>query len=333
MARTRHGTCTIRTWRRTARATSSSPTACSASRRSCPTCCTARPSPRARRCTTGSSSRTATRRLHQLLLVESGGGVAHLEGGGAAAGADGAGQRAARRCARLPLRTAAPQGYRGDAAPRRLRDELLRQAPRRAARCSAARAVLRADERDRRRRCARSGASSAAARRRVRWCCAGCAARLLGAGRARCVAAAERRRAGRAWRESTRCCAASRRCSRRTSLEHWKVADYARALAVTPTHLSRVVRAATGEPASRLIEVRLMREARRHLVYTQPERQDDRLRARLRRPGVLHAGLHAGAGDVAAGVSGEGVGVAGLLELRCAAGRRRRGIACRDNAG
>ena len=50
--------------------------------------------------------------------------------------------------------------------------------------------------------------------------------------------------------------------------EHWRVADYARALAVTPTHLSRVTRAATGEPASRLIDARVVREARRHLVYT-----------------------------------------------------------------
>jgi len=46
------------------------------------------------------------------------------------------------------------------------------------------------------------------------------------------------------------------------------VADCARALAVTPTHLSRVLRAATGQPASRLIEARLMREARRQLAYT-----------------------------------------------------------------
>lgn len=51
-------------------------------------------------------------------------------------------------------------------------------------------------------------------------------------------------------------------------LAHWKVADYARALSVSPTHLSRVVRAATGEPASRLIDVRVMREARRNLAYT-----------------------------------------------------------------
>jgi AraC family transcriptional activator of pobA len=51
-------------------------------------------------------------------------------------------------------------------------------------------------------------------------------------------------------------------------LQQWKVADYARALSVSPTHLSRVTRAATGESALRLIEARSMREARRHLAYT-----------------------------------------------------------------
>lgn len=51
-------------------------------------------------------------------------------------------------------------------------------------------------------------------------------------------------------------------------LEHWPVDRHARALAVSPTHLSRVLRAATGQPASRLIEARLMREARRQLAYT-----------------------------------------------------------------
>lgn len=50
--------------------------------------------------------------------------------------------------------------------------------------------------------------------------------------------------------------------------EHWKVADYARELAITPTHLSRVTRAETGLAASALIEARLMREARRALAYT-----------------------------------------------------------------
>ena len=51
-------------------------------------------------------------------------------------------------------------------------------------------------------------------------------------------------------------------------LDHPSVADCARELAVTPTHLSRVLRAATGQPASRWIEARLMREARRQLAYT-----------------------------------------------------------------
>jgi AraC family transcriptional regulator, transcriptional activator of pobA len=50
--------------------------------------------------------------------------------------------------------------------------------------------------------------------------------------------------------------------------EHPSVADCARALALTPTHLSRVLRAATGQAASRLIDARLMREARRQLAYT-----------------------------------------------------------------
>jgi len=51
-------------------------------------------------------------------------------------------------------------------------------------------------------------------------------------------------------------------------LEHWTVADYADALAVSPTHLTRICRAATGRPATRLIEERVVREARRNLVYT-----------------------------------------------------------------
>ena len=49
---------------------------------------------------------------------------------------------------------------------------------------------------------------------------------------------------------------------------HWRVADYARALAITPTHLSRVLRSATGVPASRLMDARLVREARRQLAFT-----------------------------------------------------------------
>lgn len=49
---------------------------------------------------------------------------------------------------------------------------------------------------------------------------------------------------------------------------HWPVARYARALNVTPTHLSRVMRAATGQPASAAITDRVIREARRNLAYS-----------------------------------------------------------------
>ena len=50
--------------------------------------------------------------------------------------------------------------------------------------------------------------------------------------------------------------------------EQWKVSDYAAALAISPTHLSRIARATTGRSASRLIEARALREARRYLAYT-----------------------------------------------------------------
>lgn len=51
-------------------------------------------------------------------------------------------------------------------------------------------------------------------------------------------------------------------------LEHWPVARYAGELKVTPTHLTRVVRETYGCPATHLIRDRMIREARRHLVYT-----------------------------------------------------------------
>ena len=51
-------------------------------------------------------------------------------------------------------------------------------------------------------------------------------------------------------------------------LKHWTVSDYATALSITPTHLSRLARAATGHAASHLILDRVIREARRNLVYT-----------------------------------------------------------------
>lgn len=50
--------------------------------------------------------------------------------------------------------------------------------------------------------------------------------------------------------------------------EHLPVAEYAAHLAVSPTHLSRVMRAATGKPASAAIEERVIREARRNLAYS-----------------------------------------------------------------
>ncbi len=51
-------------------------------------------------------------------------------------------------------------------------------------------------------------------------------------------------------------------------LEHLGVAEYADLLAVTPTHLSRIMRQATGQSASAAIEARLIREARRHLAFS-----------------------------------------------------------------
>ena len=49
---------------------------------------------------------------------------------------------------------------------------------------------------------------------------------------------------------------------------HWTVSQYAKALSISPTHLSRLTRAANGISALRMIEARLMREARRNLAYT-----------------------------------------------------------------
>lgn len=50
--------------------------------------------------------------------------------------------------------------------------------------------------------------------------------------------------------------------------EHWRVSAYAAALSISQTHLSRLTRRATGQSASRRIETRLLREARRMLIYT-----------------------------------------------------------------
>lgn len=50
--------------------------------------------------------------------------------------------------------------------------------------------------------------------------------------------------------------------------DHWTINQYARALAVSTTHLTRVTKQYTGLPASKLIEGRLIQEARRDLAYT-----------------------------------------------------------------
>lgn len=50
--------------------------------------------------------------------------------------------------------------------------------------------------------------------------------------------------------------------------DHMPVAGYARMLGVTPTHLTRIVRAVSGKPASQVIDDRIVQEARRNLVYT-----------------------------------------------------------------
>ncbi|MGR3760536.1 helix-turn-helix domain-containing protein [Roseobacteraceae bacterium NS-SX3] len=46
------------------------------------------------------------------------------------------------------------------------------------------------------------------------------------------------------------------------------LADYARELAVSPTHLNRIVHQAAGQSASQLLNERVLREARRMLIYT-----------------------------------------------------------------
>ena len=70
------------------------------------------------------------------------------------------------------------------------------------------------------------------------------------------------------------------------------MADYARALAVSATHLSRITRAATGRPASALIDERIMREARRYLVYTNQPVASITYALGFKRPGLLQPSVH-----------------------------------------
>lgn len=49
----------------------------------------------------------------------------------------------------------------------------------------------------------------------------------------------------------------------------WRAADYATALSITPGHLNRLCRAASGQSASRYIDTAVMTEASRLLAFTQ----------------------------------------------------------------
>ncbi|MCW5636356.1 MAG: helix-turn-helix domain-containing protein [Rubrivivax sp.] len=206
-------------------------------------------------------------RLHQLVFVEAGGGTAHLEG-------------EVLPLTPLSLVNVPPghvHGFRfapGTAGyvatlAEEMRDEVLAQAAE--ARRQLGRALLlRADAqvaplRATMRELWREFDGRAAARPLV---LRGLAGVLLGLA-ARLAAAAEEAAAAAAQAPESRLLQRFESLVEAHYAQHWKVADYARALAVTPTHLSRVVRAASGAPASTLIQLRLVREARRHLVYTQ----------------------------------------------------------------
>jgi AraC family transcriptional activator of pobA len=199
-------------------------------------------------------------RLHQLLLVESGAGVARLENGEQALG-------------RLALVNVPPGEVHGFSFERgtqgfvatmaeEMRDELLARDTE--VRRSLGQAqVLRADARVadlmRQIQAEFEGRESGRALL-LRGLCAALLARV-----ARLAAAAATAAPRSAESELLRRFESMLEAH---YLEHWKVADYARELAVSPTHLSRVARVGTGESASRLIDARVMREARRNLAYT-----------------------------------------------------------------
>jgi AraC family transcriptional activator of pobA len=198
--------------------------------------------------------------LHQVLLIEAGGGVARLEGSDLAMGA-------------MALVNVPPgdvhgfsfapgtQGFVATLADE-LRDELLAQAGD-VRRALARSRILVADEPilTTMRQIGREYSGRGAARALV---LRGLCATLLGL---TARAAASTDPVGEQWAESA-LLVRFEALLETHYLDHWRVADYARALAVTPTHLSRLARGATGASASRLIDARLMREARRNLAYT-----------------------------------------------------------------
>jgi len=200
-------------------------------------------------------------RLHQLLLVEAGGGMARLESG----------DHTLRPMSMVNVPPGEVHGFSFEPGTlgyvatlaEEMRDEVLAQAPEVRRALSHAH-VLRAD---------------AAVRATLRQIWAEFNGRLPGRAlllRGQCASLLARVAREAAAQAATRDVpSAPSELLRRFEtaleahyLEHWTVADYARALAITPTHLSRITRAALGEPASRLIDARVMREARRNLAYT-----------------------------------------------------------------
>lgn len=208
-------------------------------------------------------------RLHQLLLVESGGGVAHLDGE----------QQPLARGALVNVPPGHVHAFRFE--PRTqgwvatLADELMDEIFVRVGdvrRTLARPAIARANARTRQAMgqiwqefCGRSPARALVLR--------GLAATLLG-WTARALAQQQRHGAQPPLPGDGAQGAQAALVQRLQALiearfqDHWQVADYARALSVSPTHLSRAARAVAGVPALRLIEARLMREARRNLAYT-----------------------------------------------------------------
>jgi AraC family transcriptional activator of pobA len=199
-------------------------------------------------------------RLHQLLVVESGGGIAQLEAS--------AHTFAAASLVNLP--SGCVHGFRFRpgtrgyvvSLPEELLDELLAGA-------AQVRALLRspalAPASARARRTARAlwreyRAFAPARALALRGLCA-----LLLAATARALA---RHRPALAPAAEPPLLARFETLLEAHYVEHWRVSDYARALGISPAHLSRVTRAARGASASALIADRLMREARRYLAYT-----------------------------------------------------------------
>ncbi len=79
------------------------------------------------------------------------------------------------------------------------------------------------------------------------------------------------------------------------------VADYAAALGVTPTHLSRACRAASGRTAHALLQDRVLFEARRLLAETRTPIKDVARALGFTSPAYFTRAFHAGTGETPSG--------------------------------